>query len=212
MCLFRRGVSRHADGIKQAVQVCGGWGRAGWRCCGHSGEGGWRSVHCARSASCAALRPPLACPLPHPLLQQDARPRSRSRRGALRSFSFAVAMGSFSERFPLLQDAKASIAIKKGRGGADVERMKRTRAATAAASVNLKQRCGTCRTCMNKYAVSYDRCFFLGPLFIFCSWPGMNKFAVKLPVRLCSHQLLLMGEFDISRNLAPKVAAAHPCY
>ncbi|GAB4814995.1 hypothetical protein N2152v2_002041 [Parachlorella kessleri] len=51
-----------------------------------------------------------------------------------------------------LQDAKASLAIKKGKHGVDVERMRRTRAAAAAASVNLKQRCGTCRTCMNKYA------------------------------------------------------------
>lgn len=48
-----------------------------------------------------------------------------------------------------IEDAKDSLALKNAEQGDRVERMRRTRAASAAASVNLKVRCGSCKTCMN---------------------------------------------------------------
>ena len=51
-----------------------------------------------------------------------------------------------------LPDARATLAILKGRKTLEGERMRRTRAAAAASAVNLKQRCGACKTCMNMLA------------------------------------------------------------
>ncbi len=50
-----------------------------------------------------------------------------------------------------IQDAKTSVALKTGRGGdrVEVEKMRRTRAAAAAAGVDLKRRCGYCKTCVS---------------------------------------------------------------
>eukprot|EP00887_Chlorella_sp_A99_P001977 scaffold18.g1977.t1 len=50
-----------------------------------------------------------------------------------------------------LQDAKASLAVLRGRSCMDADRMRRTRAQAMAAGVNLKDRCGSCRTCMNSF-------------------------------------------------------------
>ena len=51
-----------------------------------------------------------------------------------------------------LQDAKASLHIKHHRNCLEADRMRRTRASAAAGAINLKQRCGQCKTCMNNYA------------------------------------------------------------
>lgn len=51
-----------------------------------------------------------------------------------------------------LSDARATLAILKGRKTLEGERMRRTRAAAAASAVDLKQRCGACKTCMNMLA------------------------------------------------------------
>jgi len=53
-----------------------------------------------------------------------------------------------------IQDARGSFALKQGRNNQETERIKRTRAAAAAAGVDMKQRCGTCRTCMSYFGVS----------------------------------------------------------
>jgi hypothetical protein len=53
-----------------------------------------------------------------------------------------------------IQDARASAALKQGGRGAVVERMRRTRAAAAAAGLDLKRRCLRCRTCTDRGAVS----------------------------------------------------------
>lgn len=57
-----------------------------------------------------------------------------------------------SRHVPSLPDARATLAILKGRKTLEGERMRRTRAAAAASAVNLKQRCGACKTCMNMLA------------------------------------------------------------
>lgn len=50
-----------------------------------------------------------------------------------------------------LQDAKASHGVKVKKSSINTDKMRQTRAASAAASVDLKSRCGRCRTCMNAY-------------------------------------------------------------
>lgn len=50
------------------------------------------------------------------------------------------------------QDARASLHIKHNRNCLEADRMRRTRASAAAGAVNLKQRCGQCKTCMNNLA------------------------------------------------------------
>lgn len=50
-----------------------------------------------------------------------------------------------------LQDAKASHGVKVNKSSITTDKMRQTRAAAAAASVDLKSRCGRCRTCMNAY-------------------------------------------------------------
>ncbi|KAI3428766.1 hypothetical protein D9Q98_007587 [Chlorella vulgaris] len=51
-----------------------------------------------------------------------------------------------------VKDAKASLYIKANRNCLEADRMRRTRASAAAGAVNLKQRCGQCKTCMNSIA------------------------------------------------------------
>ena len=42
--------------------------------------------------------------------------------------------------------------MKHNRNCLESERMRRTRASAAAGAINLKQRCGQCKTCMNNFA------------------------------------------------------------
>lgn len=73
-----------------------------------------------------------------------------------RAASAAIRDSKYRHAEPLKQalaDARASLAVRNGRSTMEAERMRRTRAASAAAAVNLKQRCGTCRTCMTKFGV-----------------------------------------------------------
>jgi site-specific DNA-cytosine methylase len=51
-----------------------------------------------------------------------------------------------------LQDAAASYGVKHNKSSIITDKMRQTRAAAASAMVDLKQRCGRCRTCMNAYA------------------------------------------------------------
>ena len=51
-----------------------------------------------------------------------------------------------------LQDAVASYGVKNNKSSITSDKMRQTRAAAASAMVDLKQRCGRCRTCMNAYA------------------------------------------------------------
>ncbi|KAI7841433.1 hypothetical protein COHA_004828 [Chlorella ohadii] len=51
-----------------------------------------------------------------------------------------------------LKDARASLYVKHNRNCLESERMRRTRASAAAGAINLKQRCGQCKTCMNNFA------------------------------------------------------------
>lgn len=51
-----------------------------------------------------------------------------------------------------LQDARSSLWVKQNRDCLEADRMRRTRAAAAAGAINLKQRCGQCKTCMNNFA------------------------------------------------------------
>ena len=51
-----------------------------------------------------------------------------------------------------LQDAAASYGVKNHKSSIITDKMRQTRAAAASAMVDLKQRCGRCRTCMNAYA------------------------------------------------------------
>ena len=53
---------------------------------------------------------------------------------------------------PPKQDARASLWVKQHRDCLEADRMRRTRAAAAAGAINLKQRCGQCKTCMNNFA------------------------------------------------------------
>uniref|UniRef100_A0A1D2A1D0 DNA (cytosine-5-)-methyltransferase n=3 Tax=Auxenochlorella protothecoides TaxID=3075 RepID=A0A1D2A1D0_AUXPR len=69
--------------------------------------------------------------------------------------SAAIRSGKFKHAEKLSQalaDARASLSILKGRHTLEGDRMRRTRAAAAASAVNLKQRCGGCKTCMNLLA------------------------------------------------------------
>jgi len=50
-----------------------------------------------------------------------------------------------------LQDALESHKVKQKKSSLTTDKMRQTRAAAAAASVDLKSRCGRCRTCMNAY-------------------------------------------------------------
>lgn len=50
------------------------------------------------------------------------------------------------------QDARASLYVKQHKNNLEAERMRRTRASAAAGAINLKQRCGQCKTCMNNFA------------------------------------------------------------
>ena len=52
-----------------------------------------------------------------------------------------------------ITDAKASVALKAGATSQEVERIRRTRAAVAAAGVDLKRRCGRCQTCCTNAGV-----------------------------------------------------------
>lgn len=52
-----------------------------------------------------------------------------------------------------LQDARESFGVKNRKSNISVDKMRQTRAAAAAAGVDLKKRCGRCRSCMNAYAV-----------------------------------------------------------
>lgn len=52
-----------------------------------------------------------------------------------------------------LQDALESHKVKQKKSSLTTDKMRQTRAAAAAASVDLKSRCGRCRTCMNAYVV-----------------------------------------------------------
>jgi hypothetical protein len=51
-----------------------------------------------------------------------------------------------------LKDARASLYVKHNRNCLESERMRRTRASASAGAINLKQRCGQCKTCMNNFA------------------------------------------------------------
>ena len=51
-----------------------------------------------------------------------------------------------------LQEAAASHGVKHNKSSIITDKMRQTRAAAASAMVDLKQRCGRCRTCMNAYA------------------------------------------------------------
>jgi site-specific DNA-cytosine methylase len=51
-----------------------------------------------------------------------------------------------------LQDAVASHGVKTKKSSITSDKMRQTRAAAASAMVDLKNRCGRCRTCMNAYA------------------------------------------------------------
>ncbi|PSC75340.1 methylase [Micractinium conductrix] len=51
-----------------------------------------------------------------------------------------------------IKDAKASLWVKHNRNSLEADRMRRTRASAAAGMINLKQRCGQCKTCMNNFA------------------------------------------------------------
>lgn len=70
-------------------------------------------------------------------------------RGACRAFLSRLHSAHHSAR---TQDAKASLHIKHHRNCLEADRMRRTRASAAAGAINLKQRCGQCKTCMNNYA------------------------------------------------------------
>ena len=61
------------------------------------------------------------------------------------SFKYADALNQS------LQDAKASHGVKVRKSSINTDKMRQTRAAAAAACVDLKSRCGRCRTCMNAY-------------------------------------------------------------
>lgn len=52
-----------------------------------------------------------------------------------------------------IRDAKASLALRKGIESEEVVRIRRTRAAAAAAGVDLKRRCGRCQTCCSNAGV-----------------------------------------------------------
>ena len=53
-----------------------------------------------------------------------------------------------------IEDAKTSIALKNSQSGPEVDRMRKTRAAAAATAVDLKRRCGRCKTCTYPFSVS----------------------------------------------------------
>lgn len=50
-----------------------------------------------------------------------------------------------------LQEARATVALREGRPGLQAEKMRRSRAALAASSVDLKRRCGRCKTCVGQF-------------------------------------------------------------
>ena len=63
-----------------------------------------------------------------------------------------LALSSVNHHPLASQDARASLYVKHNRNCLESERMRRTRASAAAGAINLKQRCGQCKTCMNNFA------------------------------------------------------------